>query len=134
MGPATVPARSAHAVSAHPTRFERVTFAFGALLLALPAKAPRPRTVRMSAQHQIKISMRSLAINFDGRPLFGHSKTIRGILASIFITTASAPLIGMGLFVHGITSSRRHRVLKGTSECHSRFHPSRIFHAGLLDA
>jgi hypothetical protein len=32
--PATVPARSAHAFLAHPTRFERVTFAFGALLLA----------------------------------------------------------------------------------------------------
>jgi len=35
--PATVPARSAHAFLAHPTRFERVTFAFRALLLAQPA-------------------------------------------------------------------------------------------------
>jgi hypothetical protein len=34
---ATVPARSAHAFLAHPTRFERVTLAFRALLLALPA-------------------------------------------------------------------------------------------------
>jgi hypothetical protein len=32
---ATVPARAAHAFLAHPTRFERVTFAFRALLLAL---------------------------------------------------------------------------------------------------
>jgi CDP-2,3-bis-(O-geranylgeranyl)-sn-glycerol synthase len=29
---------------------------------------------------------------FDGRPLFGPSKTIRGILVSVFITTASAHL------------------------------------------
>ncbi|EIG63669.1 CDP-diglyceride synthetase [Bradyrhizobium sp. JR1.5] len=32
---------------------------------------------------------------FDGRPLFGPSKTIRGILISVIITTASAPLIGL---------------------------------------
>ena len=30
----------------------------------------------------------------DGRPLFGHSKTIRGIVGSILVTTASASLIG----------------------------------------
>src|SRR5438034_7338274 len=42
---------------------------------------------------------------FDGRPLFGHSKTIRGILASIFITTVSAPLIGMGLIIGAIVAS-----------------------------
>lgn len=35
-------------------------------------------------------------INFiDGRPLFGPSKTIRGILISLLVTTAFAPLIGM---------------------------------------
>src|ERR1700730_8207201 len=44
-------------------------------------------------------------IFFDGRPLFGPSKTIRGILASIFITTASAPLIGMGLTIGAIVVS-----------------------------
>lgn len=31
----------------------------------------------------------------DGRPLFGPSKTIRGILASIVVTTACAPLLGL---------------------------------------
>jgi len=39
----------------------------------------------------------------DQRPIFGHSKTIRGILVSILITTIAAPLIGispaMGLIV-----------------------------------
>jgi CDP-diglyceride synthetase len=31
----------------------------------------------------------------DGQPLFGQSKTVRGILVSILITTAAAPLIGL---------------------------------------
>ena len=44
-------------------------------------------------------------IFFDGRPLLGHSKTIRGILASIFITTLSAPLVGMGLTIGAIVAS-----------------------------
>jgi CDP-diglyceride synthetase len=39
---------------------------------------------------------------FDGRPLFGPSKTIRGIVASIIITTASAPLIGLDLTIGAI--------------------------------
>ena len=34
---------------------------------------------------------------FDGRPVFGASKTIRGILVSIAITSAAAPLIGLPL-------------------------------------
>jgi CDP-diglyceride synthetase len=44
-------------------------------------------------------------IFFDGRPVFGHSKTIRGILASIFITTMGAPLIGMSLTIGAIVAS-----------------------------
>jgi hypothetical protein len=32
---------------------------------------------------------------FDGRPLFGVSKTIRGALLAILVTTAGAPLIGL---------------------------------------
>jgi|SRR4051812_29510653 len=36
---------------------------------------------------------------FDRRPLFGASKTIRGILASILITTTSAPLIDLDLTI-----------------------------------
>src|SRR5664280_3570070 len=44
-------------------------------------------------------------IFFDGRPLFGHSKTIRGIVVSILVTTASAPLIGLDLTVGAIVAS-----------------------------
>ena len=44
-------------------------------------------------------------IFFDRRPLFGHSKTIRGITASILLTTASAPLIGLDLTIGAIVAS-----------------------------
>jgi CDP-diglyceride synthetase len=43
-------------------------------------------------------------IFFDGRPLFGHSKTIRGITASILIATASAPFIGLDLTIGAIVA------------------------------
>src|SRR5258708_34335052 len=32
----------------------------------------------------------------DGRPLFGHSKTIRGVVLAVLVTTAGAPPIGLG--------------------------------------
>jgi CDP-2,3-bis-(O-geranylgeranyl)-sn-glycerol synthase len=32
----------------------------------------------------------------DGRPVFGRSKTIRGVVLAVVVTTASAPLIGLG--------------------------------------
>lgn len=32
----------------------------------------------------------------DGRPLFGRSKTIRGVVLAVPVTTAGAPLIGLG--------------------------------------
>lgn len=46
-------------------------------------------------------------MNFiDGRPLFGASKTIRGIAVSLFVTSACAPLLGLtapiGLLVAGV--------------------------------
>src|SRR5664280_2024457 len=44
-------------------------------------------------------------IFLDGRPLFGHSKTIRGILTSILITTAGAPLIGLDPTMGAIAAS-----------------------------
>jgi CDP-diglyceride synthetase len=31
----------------------------------------------------------------DGRPLFGASKTVRGVVLSIVVTTAAAPLLGL---------------------------------------
>src|ERR1700730_3496217 len=43
-------------------------------------------------------------IFLDGRPLFGASKTIRGILISVLITTASAPLIGLDVTIGAIVA------------------------------
>ena len=43
----------------------------------------------------------------DGHPLLGSSKTIRGVLISIIITSASAPLLGLDLkigFIVGTTA------------------------------
>jgi CDP-diglyceride synthetase len=40
----------------------------------------------------------------DGRPLFGHSKTIRGIVVSILVTAVSAPLIGLDLTIGAIVA------------------------------
>jgi CDP-2,3-bis-(O-geranylgeranyl)-sn-glycerol synthase len=34
---------------------------------------------------------------FDGRPVFGSSKTLRGIVVSVLATTAGAPLMGLEL-------------------------------------
>lgn len=32
---------------------------------------------------------------FDGRPLFGPSKTIRGLVSAVLVTAAAAPLVGV---------------------------------------
>src|SRR5271165_4620352 len=41
----------------------------------------------------------------DGRPVFGRSKTIRGVVLAVLVTTAGAPLVGLdwrtGLLVGG---------------------------------
>ena len=42
---------------------------------------------------------------FDGRPLFGPSKTIRGIVFHVLVTAASAPLIGLDLSVGAIVAA-----------------------------
>jgi CDP-2,3-bis-(O-geranylgeranyl)-sn-glycerol synthase len=44
-------------------------------------------------------------IFFDGRPIFGASKTMRGIVVSILITSAIAPFIGLDLTIGAIVAS-----------------------------
>jgi CDP-2,3-bis-(O-geranylgeranyl)-sn-glycerol synthase len=44
-------------------------------------------------------------ILYDGRPLFGPSKTIRGILSSTFVTAASAPLIGLDWTIGAVVAA-----------------------------
>src|SRR5664279_6453728 len=41
----------------------------------------------------------------DGRPLFGKSKTIRGIVVAILVTAAVAPLIGLSLATGAIVAA-----------------------------
>lgn len=41
----------------------------------------------------------------DGRPLFGSSKTLRGILLSIVVTSACAPLIGLNWRIGAVVAS-----------------------------
>jgi hypothetical protein len=41
----------------------------------------------------------------DGRPLLGPSKTIRGVLVSILITTAGAPLVGFELQIGALVAA-----------------------------
>jgi hypothetical protein len=41
----------------------------------------------------------------DGRPLFGRSKTIRGIVLAVLVTTAGAPLIGLDWRIGVMTGS-----------------------------
>ena len=42
---------------------------------------------------------------FDGRPLFGHSKTVRGIVLAVLVTTAGASLIGLGWLIGLVVGS-----------------------------
>ena len=41
----------------------------------------------------------------DGRPLFGRSKTIRGIVLAVLVTTAGAPLIGLDWGIGALVGS-----------------------------
>jgi CDP-diglyceride synthetase len=42
---------------------------------------------------------------FDGRPLFGASKTIRGIVFAVFVTAAGSPLVGLDWSVGAIAAA-----------------------------
>jgi CDP-diglyceride synthetase len=42
---------------------------------------------------------------FDGRPIFGHSKTIRGVFIAVLITSAASPLLGLHWTVGLIAAS-----------------------------
>ena len=41
----------------------------------------------------------------DGRPLFGRSKTIRGVVLAVLVTTAGAPLIGLDWGIGALVGS-----------------------------
>ena len=41
----------------------------------------------------------------DGRPLFGPSKTIRGLVVSLVATTIAAPLLGLDLYIGALIAA-----------------------------
>jgi CDP-2,3-bis-(O-geranylgeranyl)-sn-glycerol synthase len=41
----------------------------------------------------------------DGRPLFGHSKTVRGVVLAMLVTAAGAPLVGLGWQIGALVGS-----------------------------
>jgi CDP-2,3-bis-(O-geranylgeranyl)-sn-glycerol synthase len=41
----------------------------------------------------------------DGQPLFGKSKTIRGVVLAIFVTTISSPLVGLEFLTGAMVST-----------------------------
>jgi CDP-2,3-bis-(O-geranylgeranyl)-sn-glycerol synthase len=41
----------------------------------------------------------------DGRPLFGHSKTVRGVVLAVLVTSAAAPLVGFGWRIGALIGS-----------------------------
>ena len=57
---------------------------------------------------------------FDRQPIFGHSKTIRGIILSLVVATASAPALRLewvnGLCIGGVAMLGDHAVVGGGGE------------------
>jgi CDP-archaeol synthase len=41
----------------------------------------------------------------DGQPLFGSSKTVRGVVSSIVVTTALSPLLGVNVVAGGLVAA-----------------------------
>jgi CDP-diglyceride synthetase len=77
-----------------------------AQLLALLAVANgTPIIVRKMLGNALAFPVDGGAVFFDGRPLFGDSKTVRGVVLSILVTSAFAPLIGLAWKVGALVGS-----------------------------
>ena len=74
------------------------------LLVLMTLANGRPIVAKKIFGPRFSFPLDAGTIFFDGRPLFGPSKTIRGILISVLITTASAPLIGLDLTIGAIVA------------------------------
>ena len=68
----------------------------------LPTRSPvfQPRPISGAPAVVTRTASTTPRIVFEwpnnGRPLFGRSKTIRGVVLAVLVTTAGAPLIGLG--------------------------------------
>ncbi len=71
---------------------------FQLLLLLLVANGA-PIVARWIFQDRFDFPIDGRARFFDGRPILGASKTFRGVLSSLFMTTLAAVLLGFSLSV-----------------------------------
>ena len=63
-----------------------------------------PVIVKKLAGHHLAFPLDAGLQFLDGRPLFGKSKTIRGVVASIAITAGFAPLLGLSAGVGALVA------------------------------
>lgn len=71
------------------------------LLLLLMANGT-PVVVKMVLQERFNYPLDSNRSFIDGRPFFGHTKTVRGILSSLLITSLCALIIGIPAMIGAI--------------------------------
>jgi CDP-diglyceride synthetase len=67
------------------------------LLLLLTLANGAPVIAKLILRDRFSLPLDGNRKFIDGRPLFGSTKTIRGILFAIVVTAAAAPLIGLTL-------------------------------------
>jgi CDP-archaeol synthase len=67
------------------------------LLILLTLANGAPVVAKLVLRNRFSLPLDGNRKFFDGRPLFGPAKTVRGILVAIVVTTASAPLLGLHL-------------------------------------
>jgi len=65
-----------------------------ALLLLLIIANGAPVIARYIFTERFEYPLDAGLLLNDGRPLFGHSKTVRGIVSSLLLTTLAAPVLG----------------------------------------
>jgi CDP-diglyceride synthetase len=67
------------------------------LLILLTLANGSPVVAKLVLRYRFSLPLDGNRKFFDGRPLFGPAKTVRGILVAIVVTTASAPLLWLDL-------------------------------------
>ena len=65
------------------------------LLILLAIANSAPIAAKRLLHERLSYPVDGGLVFFDGRPLFGPSKTIRGILTAVLVTSLSAPLVGL---------------------------------------
>ena len=80
-----------------------LTIAQAVMLLAVANGAPV--IAAKILRHHLSFPLDGGAKFVDGRPLFGKSKTIRGIVLAILLSTLAAPALGLGWQIGAVIGS-----------------------------